>query len=178
MHSSHIQSIFRLSRQMRHVSYLWSSYKPHVQVVIETLGLEDKGSKDLQEAAIVEIAALNVQLLVEMNKAVGLYASPKGEEECKQNMTANMWIYLLNEGGKQRMLGQKVSRLFFQVAHGIAGAGSSIAEAQTLLRANLISGAVSLRTLIEGSEEKGVGAPPHAGHLRQLERSLGTLASL
>merc|ERR1719487_457861 len=74
--------------QMRRVSYLWTTCKPHVQAVIETAGEEEKASKDLQEAAIVEIAALNVPLLEEMNKAVGLYAAPKQEENCKPNMTS------------------------------------------------------------------------------------------
>ena len=75
-------------------------------------------------------------------------------------MTGGMWIYLLNEGGMKGTLAQRVARLFFQVAFGIAEEGRSLSEMRSLLRADLISGGISLRSMIEGSEKKGTAAPP------------------
>ena len=53
-------------------------------------------------------------------------------------------------------MAQRVARLFFQVAFDIAEEGRSLSEMRSLLRADIISGGISLRSMIEGSEKKGV----------------------
>jgi hypothetical protein len=142
--------------QMRAVTTIWDQFRLDGQKVVEKTGKE-------QEVAMGHIADWSIPLLTEMNKAVELYHYPI--HDCPHYMSPDAWVFLLNEGNRQMMLGQKVSRLFFQVARGVNTLTSMAA-----LRSTLVSGGDSLRELIEGNEVHHIPSPPTqaiADHLAQ-----------
>ena len=59
-----------IRKQMLHVDQLWKDFSPQVQIV-----LNSNADSDAVKQAVAKIMATNVTLLVEMNKAVGLYES-------------------------------------------------------------------------------------------------------
>eukprot|EP00929_Paragymnodinium_shiwhaense_P122713 TRINITY_DN9570_c0_g2_i2.p1 TRINITY_DN9570_c0_g2~~TRINITY_DN9570_c0_g2_i2.p1 ORF type:complete len:1321 (+),score=343.38 TRINITY_DN9570_c0_g2_i2:87-4049(+) len=133
--------------QMRIVSDLWNNFKPVVEDILDVRG----ASEEVLEA----LAETNLPLLVEMNKAVGIMAN--GDTSCspKEGIDYAGWASLINGGGKQRMMGQKASRLFFQVAKGV-----KIADSRVTLSTTMSTGSDSLRQLIEGSVALNIPAPP------------------
>eukprot|EP00929_Paragymnodinium_shiwhaense_P122716 TRINITY_DN9570_c0_g3_i2.p1 TRINITY_DN9570_c0_g3~~TRINITY_DN9570_c0_g3_i2.p1 ORF type:complete len:1317 (+),score=311.18 TRINITY_DN9570_c0_g3_i2:284-4234(+) len=133
--------------QMRIVSDLWAKFKP----VIENIVWVEAASDD----ALQSIADQNIPFLVDMNKAVGLMAS--GDTSCShvESIDYTGWANLINGGGKQRMMGQKASRLFFQIARGV-----NVADSKVTLSTTLTAGFNSLRGLVEGSIAGNVPAPP------------------
>ncbi len=63
-----------IRKQMMHVDQLWKAFAPEVQTVLTA----DSGSERFKQA-IEQIMATNVTLLVEMNKAVGMYENSTRE---------------------------------------------------------------------------------------------------
>ncbi|USD67895.1 type IV pili methyl-accepting chemotaxis transducer N-terminal domain-containing protein [Vibrio sp. SCSIO 43136] len=97
----------RILRQLDKIEKIWMEFYPVVQEVIAS-GSVTKKQLDF-------IAAQNLPLLKQMNKAVGLY-----EKDAKKNgLSANPGLAAtLNLSGKQRMLSQKMSKEFFLIALG------------------------------------------------------------
>lgn len=97
----------RILRQLGKVDDLWKTFYPNVKGVIT--------SGTASEAQIQAIAAQNLPLLKEMNKAVGAYE----KEAAKGGLAADPGLAAtLNLSGKQRMLTQKMSKEFLLVALG------------------------------------------------------------
>ncbi len=59
-----------IRKQMLHVDQLWKAFAPQVETV-----LNSNADSEAVKRAVTQIMATNVTLLVEMNKAVGLYES-------------------------------------------------------------------------------------------------------
>ena len=97
----------RILRQLGKVESLWAEFYPVIQSVIAN----EKVTKD----EVAAIAAKNLPLLKEMNKAVGLYEkdATKGGLKSDPGLAAT-----INLAGKQRMLTQKMSKEFLLVAFG------------------------------------------------------------
>ena len=55
-----------------------------------------------------------------MVAAVKLYMNDDGTCDPLADIQRDEWVYLLNNAGKQRFLGQQLSQLFMQVANGVA----------------------------------------------------------
>ena len=70
-------------------------------------------------------------------------------------MTAStlQWI-ILEEAGLHRMLGQKASRIFFQIAKGV-----NVQQSRVDLGTTLAAASSSLRFCIEGSYDRNIPAP-------------------
>jgi hypothetical protein len=118
----------RILRQLGRVDKLWAEFYPVVQ------SITGKGSVD--DAEVSTIAAKNLPLLKQMNKAVGAYE----REATKGGMKADPGLATtLNLSGKQRMLTQKMSKEFFLVAtnHEVADNRLNLLETITLFERTL-----------------------------------------
>jgi hypothetical protein len=118
----------RILRQLGRVDKLWAEFYPVVQ------SITGKGSVD--DAEVSTIAAKNLPLLKQMNKAVGAYE----REATKGGMKADPGLATtLNLSGKQRMLTQKMSKEFFLVAtnHEVADNRLNLLETFTLFERTL-----------------------------------------
>merc|ERR1712100_737330 len=85
--------------EMVKVNHYWDEMRPILQSIID-----DKGAT---EALLVNMEHVVPTLDHEMEVAVHLFQHNDG------------WIHILEEAGLQRMLGQKASRIFFQIAKGV-----------------------------------------------------------
>ncbi|GGI90120.1 type IV pili methyl-accepting chemotaxis transducer N-terminal domain-containing protein [Shewanella gelidii] len=97
----------RIVRQLDKVAGIWAEFYPAIQAIT--------ASKAVSQEQLSTIAAKNLPLLKQMNKAVGLY-----EKEAKKSglEAAPGLAATLNLSGKQRMLSQKMSKEFFLIALG------------------------------------------------------------
>ncbi len=90
--------------QLGKVSALWTAFKPNVDAAIA--GTPSK-------SALENVAAQNLPLLKNMNKAVRMYARMSGS-----NLDPAM-ATTINLAGKQRMLTQKMTKELLLIANGI-----------------------------------------------------------
>lgn len=97
----------RILRQLDKIDGIWAAFYPVVQGVI--------AAKSATRDQVAKIAEMNLPLLKEMNKAVGLY-----EKDAKAGglKAAPGLAATINLSGKQRMLTQKMSKEFLLVAYG------------------------------------------------------------
>ena len=85
----------------------------------------------------------------------------KNVGQSKSNTSQMVWHLVVNTrgvvnlGGKQRMMGQKASRLFLQIARGV-----STSQSRMELGTTLASGESTLCLLLEGSVAGEIPAPP------------------
>jgi len=133
--------------QMRSVSARWGEMRPLLLSILD--------NSVANQADLESIAVMNMALLREMKDAVKLYISNDNDCNFAPDITASSWSQLINEGGGQRMMGQKATRLFFQIAKKVKQTESVIDLSSTLS-----TGSSKLRLLIEGSELDAVPAPP------------------
>eukprot|EP00930_Biecheleria_cincta_P065534 TRINITY_DN5134_c0_g2_i5.p1 TRINITY_DN5134_c0_g2~~TRINITY_DN5134_c0_g2_i5.p1 ORF type:complete len:653 (-),score=156.37 TRINITY_DN5134_c0_g2_i5:140-2098(-) len=106
-----------------------------------------------------------------MASAVTLYVNPSTacdpltdpNEDGSVGLNNEAWTYLLNNVGKQRMLGQKASQLFTQVANLIAVEQSKV---DLIIMVDTIER--SIRSLIEGDRALNIYAPPTQAILDEL----------
>jgi len=92
-------------KQLDQVAGLWANFKPLIDTV---------ASGKVDAATLNRIAAGNLPLLTEMNKAVKMY-----EKQSDSSLSADIAI-TINLAGKQRMLTQKMTKELLLVANGIA----------------------------------------------------------
>lgn len=97
----------RIIRQLSKVEAIWAEFYPVIKQVIAT--------KSVTPEQLSQIASLNLPLLKQMNKAVGLYEkdAKKSGLEAAPGLAAT-----INLAGKQRMLTQKMSKEYFLIALG------------------------------------------------------------
>ncbi len=126
-----------ISAQLDVVMNLWNGYKPLVLGV--AAGKADK--KILQE-----MAARNLELLSEMNKAVKMFEQAAGTDMEDLAVAVNL-------SGRQRMLTQKMAKEYFLVALGIDTENNRKALRQTV---DLFD--ATLKGLIDGDEKQAL--PP------------------
>ncbi len=135
--------------QLKHVEELWLSFKE----VLES----GRALETVDSATLAKVAAQNLLLLQEANKAVQLYvvAAAKAGVEVAGNV--------VNIAGRQRMLSQKMSKEICFIALGIDAEGqrAALAATQALF-------ARSLDGLIAGDEELGLPATSHEEILQQM----------
>ena len=136
--------------QFGKVSKLWEEFKPNVAAALG--GKLDKG-------VLERVAAQNLPLLKNMNKAVQMYAKMSGS-----NLEPAM-ATTINLAGKQRMLTQKMTKELLLIANGID------ADAN---RANLQKTAGlferTLKGLFDGDPELGLPGTKDAAIRGQLEK--------
>ncbi len=97
----------RILRQLGKVDGLWQSFYPVIQTITQ--------SGTVTSEQVTALAAQNLPLLKEMNKAVGAYE----KEAAKGGLSADPGLAAtLNLSGKQRMLTQKMAKEFLLVAYG------------------------------------------------------------
>ncbi len=137
----------RILRQLDKIDKLWMGFYPNIQTIIS--------AKKVSADQISAIAANNLPLLKEMNKAVGLYEkdAKKGGLKADQGLAAT-----LNLSGKQRMLTQKMSKEFLLVAYGheVETNRLNLLETYTLFER-------TLKGLLDGDETLGLpGTKPES----------------
>eukprot|EP00450_Noctiluca_scintillans_P007330 CAMPEP_0194495450 /NCGR_PEP_ID=MMETSP0253-20130528/13041_1 /TAXON_ID=2966 /ORGANISM="Noctiluca scintillans" /LENGTH=1325 /DNA_ID=CAMNT_0039336707 /DNA_START=17 /DNA_END=3994 /DNA_ORIENTATION=- len=130
---------------MRTISYNWDAFEPLVEQIVYD-GFASQGQ-------ISDLTGRTDELAVYLQNAVELYASD--DESCELDPTHDQWNNLLNLAGKQRMLVQRISRLFFQVMKGIHVEASQVSFTTTK-----VTGDDSVRELIEGDIGSNVLSPP------------------
>eukprot|EP00931_Biecheleriopsis_adriatica_P113920 TRINITY_DN8919_c0_g1_i4.p1 TRINITY_DN8919_c0_g1~~TRINITY_DN8919_c0_g1_i4.p1 ORF type:complete len:673 (+),score=182.38 TRINITY_DN8919_c0_g1_i4:167-2020(+) len=108
-----------------------------------------------------------------MVSAVKLYVKDEGLCTPIKDVDSAGWIFLLNNAGKQRFLGQQVSQLFMQIANGVA-----VAESKVSLTVQMGVTSRHLRSLIEGSIANNIPAPPTQEIANQLLQAYDTWVNL
>ena len=103
--------------QLGKVSELWAGFKPNVDAVLA--GKADKG-------VLERVAAQNLPLLKNMNKAVQMYARMSGSKLDPAMATT------INLAGKQRMLTQKMTKELLLVANGVDVEANKASLAKTV----------------------------------------------
>lgn len=142
--------------QLGKVSELWAGFKPNVDAVLG--GTTDKG-------VLEKVAAQNLPLLKNMNKAVQMYAKMSGSDLDPAMATT------INLAGKQRMLTQKMTKELLLVANGIDADAN---KANLQKTAGLFER--TLKGLFDGDVELGLPGTKDAGIRAQLETVQGLWA--
>lgn len=162
--------------QMRDVTYYWDSLKPTLDTIIASEDSANNRAIAIQTIPdIIEKAGTG--LFSAMVKAVSLYVKPSFAcdplTDVNPDGTVGInnqgWTYLLNNVGKQRMLGQKASQLFMQIANQIAVQTSKV---DMIIITDTIGR--HIRSLIEGSRAQNIYAPPTQMILDQLLAAYAT----
>ena len=142
--------------QLGKVSELWVGFKPNVDAIIG--GTADKG-------VLEKVAAQNLPLLKNMNKAVQMYAKMSGSDLDPAMATT------INLAGKQRMLTQKMTKELLLIANGIdADANKANLQKTTGLFDRTLKG------LFDGDAELGLPGTKDASIRAQLEIVTGLWA--
>jgi hypothetical protein len=128
-----------IADQLNVVNGLWTAFKAKVDSGIQ--------SNTNSQETLAEVAKLNVALLQEMNKAVGLYQSDS------QKAGVKTLGAVINVAGRQRMLTQKMSKEILLIALGVDPAANqkALQETKELFQ-------TSLAGLVQGNTE--LGLPP------------------
>ena len=142
--------------QLGKVSELWAGFKPNVDAVLG--GAADKG-------VLEKVAAQNLPLLKNMNKAVQMYAKMSGSDLDPAMATT------INLAGKQRMLTQKMTKELLLIANGIDIDANKASLQKT---AGLFER--TLKGLFDGDTELGLPGTKDTGIRAQLEIVTGLWA--
>lgn len=145
----------KIKKQLDKVMGLWG---PFDKVVSEVAGA-GAASKDNVSA----IAAQNLPLLKEMNKAVKFY-----EADAAGSGTNPALAKAINLAGRQRMLTQKMSKEFFLSSYGHEADKNKASLAETITLFD-----TTLTGLIKGDASMGLSAAPNAEIKGQLEKVQG-----
>lgn len=144
----------KIIRQLDRVDKLWAEFYPVIQNIT--------GNSAVSPADISAIAAQNLPLLKQMNKAVGAYE----KEAAGGGLKADPGLATtLNLSGKQRMLTQKMSKEFMLIAlkHEVADNKLNLLETFTLFERTLVG-------LKVGDDTLGLPATTDAAILEQLDK--------
>ena len=135
--------------QLGKVSELWAAFKPNVDAAIA--GAPGK-------AVLEKVAAQNLPLLKNMNKAVQMYAKMSGS-----NLDPAM-ATTINLAGKQRMLTQKMTKELLLIANGI-----DVDANKANLRKTVGLFERTLKGLFDGDADLGLPGTKNAAIRAQLE---------
>jgi len=148
----------RILRQLGKIDGIWAKFYPMVKDVLN--------NKAVSKDNIAFLAANNIPLLKNMNKAVGLYEkdAKKGGLKAAPGLAAT-----INLSGKQRMLTQKMSKEFLLVSYGhdVKNNKLNLLETYTLFER-------TLKGLMDGDSTLGLpGTKPQ--HIRDQLTVVGGL---
>jgi hypothetical protein len=140
-----------IADQLNVVKGLWTEFKAKVDSGIQ--------SNTNSQEALAEVAKLNVSLLQEMNKAVGLYQSDS------QKAGVKTLGAVINVAGRQRMLTQKMSKEILLIALGVDPAANqkALQETKDLFQTSLVG-------LVQGNTELGLPPTTSKPALTQLRK--------
>ncbi|MDJ0805646.1 MAG: type IV pili methyl-accepting chemotaxis transducer N-terminal domain-containing protein [Gammaproteobacteria bacterium] len=139
----------RILRQLDKIDAIWTDFYPVVKQILD--------SKTVTNEQVALVARINLPLLKQMNKAVGLYEkdAKKGGLKAAPGLAAT-----INLAGKQRMLTQKMSKEFLLVAYGHEREDNKLALLETY---SLFER--TLKGLLDGDDTLGLpGTDPQ--HIR------------
>ncbi len=142
--------------QLGKVSELWADFKPNVDAVLG--GTADKG-------VLEKVAAQNLPLLTNMNKAVQMYAKMSGSDLDPDMATT------INLAGKQRMLTQKMTKELLLIANGV-----DVDSNKANLQKTVSLFERTLKGLFDGDVDLGLPGTKDAGIRAQLETVQGLWA--
>eukprot|EP00933_Yihiella_yeosuensis_P064349 TRINITY_DN676_c0_g1_i7.p1 TRINITY_DN676_c0_g1~~TRINITY_DN676_c0_g1_i7.p1 ORF type:complete len:887 (+),score=215.88 TRINITY_DN676_c0_g1_i7:93-2753(+) len=140
-------------QQMREVTHNWAQFKPVLDQILSKATAAE--SQVVASSLISNISSLSDPLFFSMVAAVKLFVSDTGACNPINAVTEQQWVYLLNNVGKQRFLGQRCSELYMQVANNVDKAASTVD-----LQVFITTTALHLRSLVEGSIASNIQAPP------------------
>ncbi len=135
--------------QLAKVSALWAEFKPNVEAAL---------SGKIDEGVLKKVAAQNLPLLKEMNKAVQMYAKASGSDLEPAMATT------INLAGKQRMLTQKMTKELLLVANGI-----DVDANKASLQKTVALFERTLKGLFDGDSELGLPGTKDPAIRKQLE---------
>ncbi len=135
--------------QLKKVSELWAEFKPNVDAAL---------SGNLDKAVLEKVAAQNLPLLKNMNKAVQMYAKLSGS-----NLDPAM-ATTINLAGKQRMLTQKMTKELLLIANGI-----DVDANKANLKKTVALFERTLKGLLDGDSELGLPGTKDAAIRAQLD---------
>ncbi len=135
--------------QLAKVSALWAEFKPNVDAAL---------NGKIDEGVLKKVAAQNLPLLKEMNKAVQMYAKMSGSDLDPAMATT------INLAGKQRMLTQKMTKELLLVANGIDVEANKAALHKTVALFER-----TLKGLFDGDSELGLPGTKDPAIRKQLE---------
>lgn len=130
---------------MTTVSHEWELYEP----LVERIGYEKSASQD----DIQDLTNMTDNLEVSIQEAFDQYASDS--DSCVITPTHLQWTNILNSAGRQRMLVQWMSRLFFQIIREI-----HVETSVVTFTSVKVLGEESVRLLIEGNLDLNIPVPP------------------
>ncbi|BDX06891.1 type IV pili methyl-accepting chemotaxis transducer N-terminal domain-containing protein [Planctobacterium marinum] len=143
----------RILRQLDKVDAIWADFYPTIQAIVSS------GSVTAEQVAT--IAAKNLPLLKQMNKAVGAYE----KDAAKNGLSKDPGLAAtLNLSGKQRMLTQKMSKEFLLVAY-----GHNVEENKLNLLETFTLFDRTLKGLVSGDEVLGLPGTSDATIVAQLK---------
>lgn len=142
----------RILSELDDVEGLWTQYGVAVAAAAK--------GKEAAQAALDEVASLNLPTLIQMNKAVGEFERHYGSSGDIHPALA----LALNISGRQRMLSQKASKEFCLIA-----AGKDVEENRTALAKTVALFESSLLGLMDGNEDLGLPEAPTDEIYEQLE---------
>ncbi len=135
--------------QLEKVSALWKEFKPNVEAAL---------NGQIDQAVLKRVAAQNLPLLKEMNKAVQMYAKASGSDLDPAMATT------INLAGKQRMLTQKMTKELLLVANGI-----DVEANKANLKKTVALFERTLKGLFDGDSELGLPGTKDPAIRKQLE---------
>eukprot|EP00933_Yihiella_yeosuensis_P064344 TRINITY_DN676_c0_g1_i2.p1 TRINITY_DN676_c0_g1~~TRINITY_DN676_c0_g1_i2.p1 ORF type:complete len:883 (+),score=201.68 TRINITY_DN676_c0_g1_i2:101-2749(+) len=158
-------------QQMREVTYNWGKFKP---VIDQILAKATPAQSIVMASSLIQnISTLSAPLFTSMVGAVKLFVSDTGACNPLNDVTESQWVYLLNNVGKQRFLGQRCSELYMQVANNVDKAASTVD-----LQVFMTTTSLHLRGLVEGNKEANIAAPPTQKIADQLLKAYGLWVDL
>lgn len=142
----------RILSELDGVEDLWTRYGVAVAAAAE--------GREAAQAALDDVASLNLPTLVQMNKAVGEFERHYGSSGDIHPALA----LALNISGRQRMLSQKASKEFCLIAAGkdVEANRKALAETVALFESSLLG-------LMDGNEDIGLPEAPTDEIYEQLE---------
>ena len=135
--------------QLNKVSALWTEFNQSIQAVI---------GGNTSADVLNKIAAQNIPLLKNMNKAVQMYAKSSGSK-----LDAGM-AATINLAGKQRMLTQKMTKELLMVANNIDAAAAKESMNKTVALFEK-----TLNGLVQGDASLGLPGTKDAAIVQQLD---------
>ncbi|CAE8586166.1 unnamed protein product [Polarella glacialis] len=138
---------------MSDVTHKWEEFHPFIEQILDAES--DAESQATASHSAETIAKMSSPLFSSQVAAVKLYVNDTGLCTPLAGISRAQWVYLLNNVGKQRFLGQKVSQLFMQIANGV-----DVQNSKVSLSVDLASTTQVLRSLIEGSVVHHIPPPP------------------
>lgn len=148
----------RILKQLDKIDTIWAGFYPELKQVV--------AANAVSAEQLTAIAANNLPLLKQMNKAVGLY-----EKDARKNgmKSAGGLATTINLAGKQRMLTQKMSKELMLIALGVDVENNklSLLESYSLFDQ-------TLKGLLDGNENLGLPGTTQA-HIREQLVTVGGL---